>query len=94
MEIDTGNAMDGGGDPVVFLKKYPGRAASMHIKPFSKSNPKALLGDDELPWPEIFNLCETTGGTEWYVMEYESDGYPPLVAMQKTFETMRRWGKV
>jgi sugar phosphate isomerase/epimerase len=94
MQIDTGNAMDGGGDPVVYLKKYPGRAASMHIKPYSKSHPKALLGDDELPWPEIFNLCETIGGTEWYVMEYESDGYPPLVAMQKTFDVMKRWGKV
>jgi sugar phosphate isomerase/epimerase len=93
MQFDTGNAMHGGGDATVFLKKYPGRAATVHIKPFSRKKPNALIGDDELPWPEIFRLCETIGGTEWYIVEYESDAYPPLVSVEKTLEVLRRWGK-
>lgn len=93
MQFDTGNAMHGGGDATVYLKRYPGRAITVHIKPFSKLKPNALIGDDELPWPEIFNLCETIGGTEWYIVEYESDAYPPLVSVEKTLEVLRRWGK-
>jgi sugar phosphate isomerase/epimerase len=51
------------------------------------------MGDDELPWPKIFELCETSGGTEWYIVEYESDAYPPLVSVQKTFDVLKKWGK-
>ena len=93
IQFDTGNAMESGGQPVVFLKKHPGRVASVHVKPFSKAKPNALIGDDELPWPEIFNICETVGGTEWYIIEYESDAFPPLVSVEKTLAVMRRWGK-
>jgi len=93
MQFDTGNAMAGGGDATVFLAKYPGRAATVHIKPFSKAKPNALIGDDELPWPEIFRLCETKGGTEWYIVEYESDAYPPLVSVEKTLQVLKKWGK-
>src|SRR6266850_334938 len=64
IQFDTGNGMADGGDPMVFLKKHPGRVASVHVKPFSKAKPKALLGDDEHPWKEIFKLCETTAGVE------------------------------
>lgn len=93
MQFDTGNAMHGGGEATVFLKKYPGRAATVHLKPFSRKKPNALIGDDELPWKDIFHLCETIGGTEWYIVEYESDAYPPLVSVEKTLEVLRRWGK-
>lgn len=93
MQFDTGNAMHGGGDPMVFLKKYPGRAATVHCKPFSKAKPNALIGDDELPWKDIFQTCETTGGTEWYIVEYESDAFPPLTSIDKCLNVLRGWGK-
>ena len=93
MQFDTGNAMEGGGDATIYLKKYPGRAATVHVKPFSKAKPNALMGEDELPWKEIFHLCETSGRTEWYIMEYESDAFPPLISVEKTIQVMRQWGK-
>ncbi|MEO8428254.1 MAG: sugar phosphate isomerase/epimerase [Verrucomicrobiota bacterium] len=93
IQFDTGNGVAEGGDPVVFLKKKPGRVASVHVKPYSKAKPNALIGDDELPWKVIFNICETTAGVEWYIIEYESDAFAPLVSVQKTLEVMRRWGK-
>ena len=93
IQFDMGNGVAEGGDPVVYLKRKPGRVASVHVKPFSKAKPNALIGEDEHNWPEIFRLCETVAGVEWYIIEYESDAYPPLVSVQKTLEVMRRWGK-
>jgi sugar phosphate isomerase/epimerase len=93
MQFDTGKAMHGGGDATIFLKRFPGRAATVHLKPFSKAKPNALIGDDELPWKEIFNLCETIGRTEWYIVEYESDAFPPLISVDKCFQALKKWGK-
>ena len=93
MQFDTGNAMQGGGDATVYLKRYPGRALTVHVKSFSKSKPNALIGEDELPWPKIFDLCESIGGTEWYIVEYESDAYSPLISVEKSLEVLRKWGK-
>ena len=93
IQFDTGNGVAEGGDPIVYLKRKPGRVASVHVKPFSKAKPNALIGDDEQNWPEIFRLCETVAGVVWYIIEYESDAFPPLISVEKTLEVMRRWGK-
>jgi hypothetical protein len=44
MQMDTGNALYGGADPVPFLERYPGRARTVHLKEHSKTNDKALIG--------------------------------------------------
>jgi sugar phosphate isomerase/epimerase len=93
IQVDTGNAAAAGVDPAVCLKKHQGRCATIHVKAFSKTKPGAVISDDELPWKEIFHVCETTAGTEWYIIEYEADLYQPLVAVEKSLEVMRRWGK-
>ena len=46
--------------------------------------------DDDLKWAEIFKACETVGGTEWYVVEYDGGS---MEKAQKTIETLRSWGK-
>ena len=93
MQVDIGNALVGGADPVVFLKKYPGRAASIHVKEFSKSNPKAYIGDGDVKWKEVFDYLEKTGGTEWYVVEYEVEGVPPVDAIARCLSNLRKMGK-
>jgi sugar phosphate isomerase/epimerase len=93
MQFDVGNAKGAGGDAVEYLKKYPGRALTMHLKPWSRSNPKAVIGEDELPWKEIFDLCETTGATQWYIVEYEVGGVPALESVQKCLEGLKKMGK-
>lgn len=93
MQFDVGNAKGSGGDAVEYLKKYPGRALTLHVKPWSKSNPKAVVGEDELPWKEIFNLCETTGNTQWYIVEYEVGGVPALEAVKNCLEGLKKMGK-
>jgi sugar phosphate isomerase/epimerase len=93
MQFDTGNAMHGGGEAVRYLKKYPGRAATIHLKPFSKTQPDALIGEDDLPWKDIFEVCETIGKTEWYIVEYERPARPALESVEKCLHALKTMGK-
>ena len=72
MQFDTGNAREGGGDPIPFLKRYPGRAITVHMKEYSGTNKTVLIGEGEQPWKEIIELCRTIGGTEWFIGEQET----------------------
>ena len=93
MQLDTGNAMHGGADPIPFLERYPGRAVTVHLKEFSRTNPKVLLGEGEVRWEEVFRLCESVGGTEWYIVEQESYPYPPLESVERCLKNLRAMGK-
>lgn len=93
MQFDTGNAMHGGADPLRFLKAYPGRAITVHLKEYSATNDKALIGEGDVPWAEVFDTCESIGGTEWYIVEQESYAYPPLVCVERCLQNLRDMGK-
>ena len=86
MQIDTGNTMQGGGDPVAYLKKYPGRSLTIHLKEFSATSKKALIGEGDVKWKDVFAICESTGGTQWYIIEEESGAYPPLEAAETSLK--------
>ena len=74
-------------------KKVPpglGRTITMHVKPFSRKDPNAYLGADELDWPAIMTDAETEGGTEWYIIEYEKEGVPPLESLGAILELFKK----
>lgn len=92
MQLDTCNCLSGGGDPVPILKKYPGRSKTVHLKEFG--GPKgAVIGEGVVKWDEVFAACESTGGTEWYIVEHES-GSAPLDSVKGCFEALKKMGKV
>jgi sugar phosphate isomerase/epimerase len=92
MQMDVGNCLDGGGDPVAELKKFPGRAATIHLK--EHGGPQgAVIGQGDVPWKEIFQVCETTGGTEWYIVEQESYHGSPLESVKLCLENLHKMGK-
>jgi len=93
MQMDTGNALYGGADPVPFLERYPGRARTVHLKEHSKTNDKALIGEGDTRWNDVFRLCETTGATEWYIVEQESYAYPPLECADRCLRKLRDMGR-
>lgn len=68
MQLDIGNCASGGGDPVAILRKFPGRARSVHLKEYG-GKPGSVLGQGKADWKDIFRLCEETQNTEWYVVE-------------------------
>ena len=91
MQLDTDNCMGGGGDPYAVLKKFPGRAVTIHIKEHGGKE-GAPIGEGEVKWPEIFELCEKPGKTEWYIVEHES-GSRPLESVKECIDSLRKMGK-
>jgi sugar phosphate isomerase/epimerase len=90
MQCDLGHMGTGKADQVAYMTKYPGRAQTVHVKP---ANAAPLLGDpaDTNKWPEIFKACESVGGTEWYIVEYDGGSMDKVV---RTMDVLKGWGKV
>jgi len=93
LQLDTGNASELTGVSLVdLIRRNAGRTVTMHVKPFSTANPNAYLGADELDWPGIMTAAESVGGLEWYIIEYEREGVPPLESLKANlgaFRTLR-----
>ena len=92
MQCDLGHMGTAGVDPIAYMKKYPGRASTVHVKPSARTKPGGLVGgpEDDLKWSEIFKACETIGGTEWYIVEYDGGS---MEKAEKTMELLKKWGK-
>jgi sugar phosphate isomerase/epimerase len=93
MQMDVGNCLEGGGDPYASLRKFPGRSATIHIKEHG-GKPGAPIGEGTVKWSELFDLCETTGNTRWYIVEHESDPKTPMESVKKCIDGLRKMGKV
>ncbi len=93
MQIDLGNCLHGNADPVEFLERYPGRALTVHLKERSATNDKALIGEGDVRWEDVFRLCEADGKTEWYIVEQESYAHPPLECVDRCLKALREMGK-
>jgi len=94
MQVDIGNAMHGGGDPIPYIARYPGRALTIHCKEFSAEGKPVVVGEGDVPWREVFDLCETVGKTEWYIIEQESYAHPPLECAEMCLDYFRKMGKL
>ena len=91
LQLDTGNASELTGVSLVDpIRRNAGRTVTMHVKPFSKANPNAYLGGDELDWPGIMAAAESVGGLEWYIIEYEREGVPPLESLKANLDAFRK----
>lgn len=91
MQIDTGNCLAGGGDPVAMIKKYPGRSLTVHLKEYGGPE-HAVIGRGEVPWKDVFEACETVGGTLWYIVEHETTPNV-LDGIKGCLEGLRKMGK-
>lgn len=92
MQLDTSNCAEGGADPVAVLKKYPGRAKTIHIKA-NGGGPEAVFGEDKVNWRGVFEFCEGKGGTQWYVVEHESSK-DPIDAIRRGYAALKQMHKV
>jgi sugar phosphate isomerase/epimerase len=93
MQIDLGNCLHGGADPVQFLERYPGRATTVHLKEYKSGWDQALIGEGDVRWQDVFRLCETAGKTDWYIVEQESYAYPPLECVDRCLQALKGMGK-
>lgn len=89
MQLDIGNCLAGGGDPIAMLKKYPKRSLTVHLKEHG-GKPGAAVGEGDVNWKEVFEICETSGGTEWYIVEQERYDTTPLESVKRCLENLRK----
>jgi sugar phosphate isomerase/epimerase len=93
LQLDIGNCLGGGGDPIAMLKKFPGRSVSLHVKDHG-GKPGAVFGEGEVDWKEVFQICEATGGTKQYIIEEEGrKGPEALEVVRRAIENFRKMGK-
>jgi sugar phosphate isomerase/epimerase len=92
MQLDIGNCVGGDGDPIAMLKKFPGRARSLHLKDYG-GGPDAVIGEGQADWDEIFHLSETLHDPMWYVVEEGGQDGMGFDIPKRSLEALRSMGK-
>lgn len=92
LQMDIGNCLQGGADPIAMLKAFPGRTVTIHIKEFG-GKLGAPIGEGKVDWKDVFQICETTGGTAWYIVEQEEYIGTPLESVAQCLKNLRKMGK-
>jgi sugar phosphate isomerase/epimerase len=98
-QLDIGNFYGVGGRGADWIRRYPGRFVSMHVKDEIKSEEpgrqyeSTVLGKGVVNVKEILDLGKKTGGTQHFIIEQESyQGQPPLDAVKTDLAVMKKWG--
>jgi sugar phosphate isomerase/epimerase len=92
MQMDLGNCLEAGGDPIASLKRFPGRSQTIHLKE-SGGPDTAVVGEGDVKWQEVFEICESTGGTKWYIVEHERAAGTPLRNVNRCLRSLQKMGK-
>lgn len=93
MQLDVGNCLQGGGDYLAMLKEFPGRGVTIHLKEHG-AGPEGVIGEGLIQWDEVFRICETTAGTQWYIVEDETrKGPAALDAVRRCLANLRKMGR-
>ena len=94
LQMDVGWVTHAGRDPVLFLRKYPGRTRTAHFKPAvvgGDKTRKPIIGEDSVPWKEVIAVCREVGGTEWFIVEQENylPGKTPLECSELSLKGLK-----
>ena len=87
MQMDVGNCLAGNGDPIGMLQEFPGRTRTIHIKEHQEKTFESEF------YRKIFDLCETTCDTKWYIVEMGGPDGDGLAIPQAALAKLRKLGK-
>src|SRR6185503_2694047 len=91
-QLDIGNCLAGGGDPLAFIGKNGPRLKSYHVKDWS-SEPekgyKVLLGEGSARWDALVPAAERSA-VEYYLIEQEGGRLTPMESVRPCLEEFRR----
>jgi sugar phosphate isomerase/epimerase len=99
LQLDVGTALEGGVDPVAWIKSHPGRIKSLHLKDWAPGKEadgkgfQVLFAEGIGPWKQIFDAAESVGGVEFYLMEQEGSRFSELETARRCLETWRNMRK-
>ena len=86
-ETDVYWLQKGGLDPVRFLIDQGKRVKLVHLKD------EFELGTGPVNFDAVFQTLDTIGAAEWLIVEQEQYNFPPLEAVSRCLDQMRRWGR-
>lgn len=92
VELDTGNCIEGGGEPTEVLRKYCDRNILLHLKPYSREKGfDTVLGapEDANDWQEILN--EAGVKFDWLLVEGENEMLPGMENARLCMEGLRKY---
>lgn len=87
MELDLYWITKGGGDPLAYFARFPGRFPLVHVKDMAKGGAMADVGQGIIDWKAIFAHAEQAGIAHYFV---EHDDPPsPLQDMKASYTYLR-----
>lgn len=94
IEHDIGWSTMAGLDPIVLIKRYPGRTKLAHFKaklPEGVKDKKPFIGQDTIDWRGVIKACDEVGGTEWFVVEQEDypKGMTPIECVKTSLDGLK-----
>ncbi len=95
LQLDIGWVNYAGKDPIVYIKKYPQRTLSTHVKiRTNKNSPMSpIIGENNIDWFTIISTLKSDGNIKWLVLEQEE--YPAgLTPMQSVARSKRNLDKI
>jgi sugar phosphate isomerase/epimerase len=72
-QMDMGHTVNGGGDILAYMKKYPGRFLAWHASDFKKGQGYTETGQGDVPYDALFELAASYG-LEDLTVEQETGG--------------------
>lgn len=89
MEMDIFWLVQGGGDPLAYFSKYPGRFRMVHVKDMDGSPERRMVdvGKGVIDWKTIF-AHSREAGIEHYFVEHD-DAPDPFASIAASYEYLR-----
>ena len=86
-QLDIGHCAAAGYDPVKYIRMFPGRSRTVHVK---EAGGGGVIGKGSVDWPAVIDAIAEVGGTQWYIVETEErpDTYEDVDACIKNFSEM------
>ncbi|HYK48061.1 MAG TPA: sugar phosphate isomerase/epimerase [Parafilimonas sp.] len=97
-QIDIGNMYAPGGRAMDYLKRYPGRFFSMHVKDVVKTNKQdntyenTILGKGVVGVKEILEYARKTGTKHFIIEQEDYQDKTPLECAKEDLAAMKNWG--
>ena len=84
-ELDVYWCVEGGGDPVAYLKNYPSQFKAVHIK-----DEKEIGASGKMNFKPIFDQMYANNIKDWYVEVEQYTNNAPVVSVQQSFDFLNK----
>lgn len=96
LQVDSGNLQEGAADPIEFMEKWSRRMATVHIKPYVRSEDdfsRYFIGEDDSDWPAILGAINPAN-TQYIIVEQERypNGLTPLECVKRCYDNYQKIG--